>query len=378
MNKGRLLPYLLTGTLLAVSLQAPASAETLSQKQKNLQNQAKQIQNQLKNVQNNKETLTDEIASLDQQLSQAQADLNVITNKLNETKTKLAAAEDELIIATDAKNKHFNTFGKRIKFIHENGTIGYLDIILQAESFGDMLTRMQYVNDIMRYDNELLDKLQQTEDTIDAKTKEIEEEKNNIQTLADQQKEKTDSLNSLLTQKQSKLSEYNKDEERLKKEAAENKAASDEVARLINQSSSSSGGSSFTYSGGKLGWPVPGRTYISSGYSGRERPIGSGYEFHTGLDIPAPYGYNILAAESGTVITAGWVRGYGNTVIINHGGGLSTLYGHNSSLVVSKGQTVTRGQVIAKCGSTGNSTGNHCHFEVRVNGQDVNPWPYVQ
>ncbi|MDD3570484.1 MAG: M23 family metallopeptidase [Lachnospiraceae bacterium] len=105
--------------------------------------------------------------------------------------------------------------------------------------------------------------------------------------------------------------------------------------------------------------------------------MGSGYEFHTGYDIPAPYGSNIVAAEAGTVITASYVRGYGYTVIINHGNGLTTLYGHNSSLVVSVGQTVTRGQVIAKAGSTGNSTGNHCHFEVRVNGSHVSPKGYL-
>ncbi|MBQ7241903.1 MAG: M23 family metallopeptidase, partial [Firmicutes bacterium] len=103
----------------------------------------------------------------------------------------------------------------------------------------------------------------------------------------------------------------------------------------------------------------------------------SGSEFHTGLDIPAPRGTNIVAAADGKVITAGYVRGYGNTIMISHGNGLVTLYGHNSSLAVSVGDWVSAGSVVAYCGSTGNSTGNHCHFEVRVNGSHTNPWNYL-
>ena len=124
-------------------------------------------------------------------------------------------------------------------------------------------------------------------------------------------------------------------------------------------------------------WPVPGYYRISSDYVDRTSPIFGAAEFHTGIDIPASYGEDVVAAADGVVITSGWVNGYGNTVMISHGSGIVTLYGHNSSLVISNGQSVKKGQVIAKIGSTGYSTGNHCHFEVRINGDHTSPWPYL-
>ena len=124
-------------------------------------------------------------------------------------------------------------------------------------------------------------------------------------------------------------------------------------------------------------WPVPGNYRVSSGYVDRTSPIFGTAEFHTGIDIPANYGTSVVAAADGVVITAGWVNGYGNTVMISHGSGLVTLYGHNSSLVVSKGDSVKKGQTIAKVGSTGYSTGNHCHFEVRKDGDHVDPNIYL-
>ena len=171
-----------------------------------------------------------------------------------------------------------------------------------------------------------------------------------------------------------------KQQKKQKKRAAQAAAQSQSRTSSSKTSSSSGGGAAMgnvTYTGGQFAWPVPGRSYISSGYGYRNRPIGSGREFHTGYDIPAPTGSNIVAAADGTVITAGYVNGFGYTVMINHGGGLVTLYGHNSKLNVSVGQQVTKGQVVAKCGSTGNSTGPHCHFEVRKNGKHTSPAPYL-
>ena len=124
-------------------------------------------------------------------------------------------------------------------------------------------------------------------------------------------------------------------------------------------------------------WPVPGRYMLSDVYRARYNPVNGRREFHSGIDIPTPTGSSIVAADGGVVIRASWMNGYGYTVIIDHGNGITTLYGHNSRLVVSAGQRVSRGDVIARAGSTGNSTGPHCHFEVRINGSAVNPAPYV-
>ena len=127
--------------------------------------------------------------------------------------------------------------------------------------------------------------------------------------------------------------------------------------------------------GGGMIWPVSGE--ITSPFGWRTHPIFGSSRFHSGLDIGADYGVPIVAAQSGVVIEAGWIGGYGNTVMIDHGGGIVTLYGHNQSLAVDVGQSVAQGQVISYCGSTGNSTGPHCHFEVRLNGEPVSPYNYL-
>lgn len=381
--------------MLVFSCGIPTQVEAKTVKQ--LQNEKNQLNKKtndakkaLEDAKNQKKTVEQEIAELDISLTAATDELDKVEANLAETTVKLANSEEQLKVATAARETQLKSFQKRIKFIHENGSIGYLEVILESKSFNDFLTRMQYVNDIMNYDEKTLTELKANEALIDSKTKEIAADKVEIEALAVKQKEKTESLEKLKNQKTEVVKSYEKDAEKYEQLIASNEKASLNVERLIAEANaaarasaqnSGGGGSTFVYTGGKLNWPVPARSpspsSLSSGYVSRSRPIGRGSEFHTGYDIPAPYGSNIVAAEAGTVITAGWVNGYGNTVIINHGNGLSTLYGHNSKLVVSKGQAVTRGQVIAKCGSTGNSTGNHCHFEVRVNGKHTSPESYL-
>ena len=192
-------------------------------------------------------------------------------------------------------------------------------------------------------------------------------------------------------QLESQLSEYKAQAEQyaelerqaIAKEEAAKKAA-EEAAKKSSSSSSSSSSTSktsstvtATYGGGKLGWPCPSSSRITSGYG--YRILFGVRDFHTGIDIGATMGSNICAAESGTVILAnyGWNGGYGNYIIINHGNGITTRYAHASKLYVTAGQTVTKGQVIAAVGTTGNSTGPHLHFEVRINGSHTNPLNYL-
>ncbi len=366
-----------------------ADAKTLNQlkqEQSDLANKKQQTQNALNETKAKQQDISAEIESLDKIVTEAQNQLDAVKTELNDVTARLAESEIQLKEATDKKEAQLKSFETRIKFLHENGSIGYLQIILSAESFTDFLTRMQYVNDIMNYDNKLLGELKESERVIEEKTKQIAEDKARVEVLVAEQQTKTDELNAKMAEKQATYSQYQLDAAKYEQELASWDKASKEVESLIAQASapasrsaasSGSSGGNVTYTGGQFAWPVPGRSYISSGYGYRSRPIGSGSEFHTGYDIPASYGANIVAAEAGTVIYASYMNGYGYTVMINHGGGLVTLYGHNSKLVVSKGDTVSRGQVIAKAGSTGNSTGNHCHFEVRKNGSHTSPKPYL-
>ncbi|MBR0105162.1 MAG: peptidoglycan DD-metalloendopeptidase family protein [Firmicutes bacterium] len=359
----------------------------------------------LEDVKAKQEVIAAEIIQLDIEVTQAQYELDVVTAELEEITAKLEESEEQLAQAILDRDAQEDTFKKRIRFIHENGYAGYLDILLESKNISDLFTRMQYINDIMEYDKETLVTLSETQQLIEIKTEEIAEERAQQEIVVEEHRQKKAELDDALARKQATAEQYERDEASYTQSISEMEAASKNIEKLIKEaeeaeriaaekaaaeaarkkaagqssssSSSSSSAGTYTYSGGALSWPVPGYTRLSSGYGYRNGVFVSGSEFHTGLDIPAPRGTNIVAAADGKVITAGYVRGYGNTIMISHGNGLVTLYGHNSSLAVSVGDWVSAGSVVAYCGSTGNSTGNHCHFEVRVNGSHTNPWNYL-
>ena len=363
-----------------ISIEAK-TLEQLQTERAELKKKTEEAKKNLEEAKKKKQSVEEEVAALDQTLNAANEQLEKVQSDLEEVQKRLEESKQMLAEATENKEKQLTVFGQRVKYIHENGNTGYLDVILESEGISDLLMRMQHVEEIMDYDNNLLNSLKDTEKTIREKKEDIEQEEAEAAQLVEEQKTTLASLESLKSEKMATVQAYAQDEAKYDQLVKSNEAASQEVAKLIAAATAASNNDTVVYTGGKLNWPVPARaassSSLSSGFVNRKRPIGSGWEKHTGYDIPAPYGSNIVAAEGGTVITAGWVNGYGNTVMINHGGGIVTLYGHNSSLTVSKGQTVSRGQVIAKCGSTGNSTGNHCHFEVRVNGSAVSPAPYL-
>ncbi len=222
----------------------------------------------------------------------------------------------------------------------------------------------------------MLTKLKETEELIAKKIEDIKVEQTEITNLIEQEKKHKKELETKVQEKENLMVKMNSDLEKYQQQLKDLEASSNNIEKLIQQAQANNK-TKFNYSGGKLEWPVPGRTTISSGYGRRTSPISGRGEFHTGLDIPAPTGTKIYAAESGIVINAGTINGYGYTVIIDHGNGLSTLYAHNSRLNVKVGQTVKRGDLIAFAGSTGYSTGAHCHFEVRKNGKHTNPWSYL-
>lgn len=339
-----------------------------------------------------KNSMQREINNLDEDLLAASKKLIANNNKLNNVRNKLDENKKELEAAKIKLENQYKSYKKRIKFIYENGKFAYIKIILQADSFHDFLKRTEYVNYIIKYDAGLLNKLKENRDFIEKKIKDIEQEESQIKSLIEQEKKYKENLESRVKAKENFINKINSDLSQYEKKLKMLDNANQEITNLIKKAqeeqareeqrrrnkNNRSKGTKFNYSGGKLGWPVPGRSNISSGYGSRTSPIKGKGEFHTGLDIPAPTGTDICAAESGRVINSGSINGYGYTVIIDHGNGLSTLYGHNSKLKVRVGQFVSRGDVIALAGSTGWSTGPHCHFEVRVNGRHTNPWSYLR
>ena len=376
MKPSKISMFVLSACILTFSV----NAGELEEYRKNYERIVYDENERRKELENNYDAQNDikkEIYDLDMRLSEAQIDIDNTEKEILDVLMEIDEAREKLEEAEEKRRSLNERASDRLRFIYENGELDPLEIAGECGSISDYARYRQYAEDIMKYDAELLEELKANEECLREELERIEERSEAKTALEKFKTEKEFEMAVMYEEKNRLLEEYRQDAKRAEKELAELEEAADKVYDIIVNIEKNK---EFvdTYTGGELEWPVEGRYYVSSGYVGRISPVGNGYEFHTGIDIPAPEGYEIRAAEDGTVINAGWINGYGNTVIIDHGGGISTLYAHNSSVEVENGQSVHRGDVIALCGSTGYATGSHCHFEVRVNGEHTDPWEYLK
>lgn len=377
-----LLCILLIGLILptvAMASDVKKSKEKLDNANKNIKN----VQEKIKDSKEEKKEAKNELEELDKKLQEANRKLESTKAELSKTNQSLDKAKEELSEAEEEMEEQNITLNERIRVMYKNGNIGYLEVLLEANSFSDLITRFDMIKTIMEYDFELLNSLEEKRDEIEDKKEEIEKEQQRILTLKNQLESKASQVKTLQVSRQnyiskmdSEIAAYEKEMKDLERDAAEAKRIIQAAAAAAAKKNGNS--NSGPYTGGALRWPVPGHTRISSPYGMRLHPISKVRKMHTGIDIPAPTGTAFIAPADGVVTYAGYLGGYGNTVIVDLGGGLSILGAHNSSLSVSVGQSVKKGQTIAKIGSTGNSTGPHSHFEVRKNGNYTNPIPYVR
>ena len=349
-----------------------ASAATLSQIRNNIKNK----QQELNESRAKEKSLGDQVNSLEQQINSKQSDIDELEASISEAQAKLETLEEELAAAEEKVNTQNENLNARLRNMYKNGSVGFIDVLMDSGSFSEFLNNLSLVEKVYTSDQDVLEELQKAYDEIDAKKKEIETLQAELRESKATMEEQKSSLEADKASVEKKKSEIAADSAETQRELDKLEADAQALTSSIRDSGSSS--SSSKYNGGIMAWPVPSCHTVSSGYGGRIHPTTGKYKFHGGLDIPGSYGSAIVAANSGKVIWAG-NRGdsYGNYVIIDHGGGVSTLYGHSSKVLVSTGQSVSRGQRIANVGSTGRSTGPHCHFEVRINGSRVNPTPYV-
>lgn len=374
--------------LAALLIFMPVSASSLSDKKNQLSSAEQHIKDkeaQVTEKQQAKAAIEAEIKAVDLEIVEIQNNIKELGEQLEEKKVQIEESQQKLDLANTKKDEQYDATKARMVQMYKNQKIGYMQVIFSSNSFWDAINRMEYVRRISQKDNTILDEYQAQIEEIEVQKKNIESEKNDLDLLQKTAYVKNEELVSVRSKKETAMGKLAAEEGKLQSEienleqVSENlKAEINELTRKLAAQSSSSGSKAPTqYVGGTFMWPVPGYYRISSDYVDRTSPIFGTAEFHTGIDIPASYGEDVVAAADGVVITSGWVNGYGNTVMISHGSGIVTLYGHNSSLVISNGQSVKKGQVIAKIGSTGYSTGNHCHFEVRINGDHTTPWPYL-
>ena len=352
-----------------------ADAETAQEKIDNSIKKQNEIKAQISDANVKKQSALARYNEIDKEVVTLQVTVDAINADVNESQAKVDQKAAELQEAQAKCDRQYDDYCERAKLLLQKGLVSYLEILVDADSFSDFLTRISLVKQIAEYDNDTLSELKEKVVEIEAIKKELDKENDRLKAL----KSEADSQMAVLKQKQAESqaiidsikSDIAAFEKALAAQEAAEAAARDEIRRLTQSSSGS-------YTGGAFAWPST-STYITSPYGTRVHPVTGKLKTHTGIDIGAGMGTNIFAAADGKVLISGWNSGgYGNYVVIDHGGGLTTLYAHCSSLLVSAGQRVSRGQVIAKCGSTGISTGPHLHFEVLKNGAHTNPYEYLR
>ena len=359
--------------LLFGPVQAALAEESLEDQLESLQNQAEEQQRKTDKVQSRIDTISEQLREMQEEVDEATSAYDSVKGKLDATEAKIADNQALLEKTEQELAVKSKLLEHRVRDIYIHGQLSYMDVLFVAQDFSDFMTRMDLLKRIIKYDYDLVSKVQQDRRTVITARAALEKDKEAQTLLVADAKNKQDALLLKKRNKDKLLDKMKYDRETSERAYQELIAASKQVENLIRMSR-------YQYAGpvtgsGAMIWPIAGE--ITSEFGWRTHPITGDSRFHSGLDIAGDYGDPIRAAAAGTVIYAGWISGYGNAVIINHGGGITTLYGHNQSLAVGEGQGVSQGQVIAYCGSTGNSTGPHCHFEVRVNGEPVSPYGYL-
>ena len=316
--------------------------------------------------------LSEVMGSLNELQAQAnnlQKKSDALQGKINDNQAKLEKKQQEM-------QERMLIYRKRLRDIYINGQINYLDVLLGAKDFSDFSSRMYLLQKIISRDLELLEKLKQDAAEINSRKEQLAAEMKEIKATQTELEAKKAKVNKLREQRAYMLYKAQEEEQSSQEEYERLLAISENIASMLRNMENAGGGAPAGQGGtGQFMWPCNGP--ITSYYGWRTHPIFGTTKYHSGMDIAVDSGTPIHAADSGTIVYSGWLGGYGNCVMIDHGGGLVTLYAHNSALNVGEGQYVSKGTVVAYAGSTGYSTGPHCHFEVRLHGELTEPLNYL-
>lgn len=375
MNKKRLLTLIIALALVFTTVMQ-ASGETveeLKKQQEKIQREIEQTKKEIENMQKETKNLDNQIKELDLRVSSAASELTSVENELQILNSEIDNTMESLKEAEQNIEDRTETFNQRVRVMYKNGNAGYLEVLLSSANIKDFLSRQEMIQSIADYDKELIRYMKEQRDIIEEKKVTLEAQRASVEVTKSKLEDRKRNLERASRDKELLMADIALDIKAFEKEYDKLNDFAKEIESKIVKLQKNTG----PYSGGKMAWPVPGHSRISSPYGYRIHPIFKVKKLHTGIDIPAPTGTSITAAAAGTVIYSDWLGGYGKVIMIDHGGGIATLYAHNSSLVASEGQTVKRGDTISKAGSTGNSTGPHLHFEVRKDGAYVDPLPWL-
>lgn len=374
--------------LFTAALVCSLGAGVFAAKVDDLKDEKQEIDAQIKDKQEDLESNKDAQNAAQSQLDSINASLDAVQAEITKLYDELAVAEENLARQQEEYNaikakldESQKALQNRVNAIYRNGDISYWDVLFRSENVQDFISGFIFLTKIVEEDQKIIDSIQENKVLAEEKLHELEVTRNEIVALQVEKEAEEAEYAKQAEAKLALLDTLESEQAALEKEIDEMEAQSGSIASEINSyyASLSVSDPGYTYTGnGIFTWPLSTGGTLTSNYGYRIHPISGVRKMHTGIDLAAPAGTPILAAESGTVsLVRKLGTGYGWYVVVSHGSNISTLYAHMSSIIVSEGQAVSRGQKLGGVGTTGSSTGNHLHFEVRVNGSHVSPWGYI-
>jgi len=356
---------------------SPVNGSEIEDRQKELEQISKEIENKKKLVEQarrEQKSVSRELNILETDIDETETEINYLTKKQQLLNQQIAQKNHEMSQAQASMEERSKILAERLNSIYTNGDIGYLEVLLDSSSFSDFLTNFDLMQKIAEQDVNLLKEIEQEHQYIEAKKIELETANVQVESVKEENQQKQEYLTGQSAEKEKVLSAIEKEKNKYEQALNELEQDSKRTEKIIRDLQNANPGKKPV--AGAMIWPVNGR--ITSEFGMRIHPILKTKRMHTGFDLAASKGTTVKAAKSGSVIFTGWNGAYGQVVVLDHGGGISTMYAHLSAISVRVGQEVTQGNKVGAVGSTGWSTGPHLHFEVRVNGTPANPHNYLK
>lgn len=356
------------------------SNKTLLEQSNEVRQKLEESSTRLEYVQSELSTSLQQIQELGDKITEYENQYNDLKNQVAEMEANIAVIDADINKVQAEYDRKENLLKKRMVALYKAGDATYLDVLLSSSSIVDFLSKYYMLEKIIDYDTDLMKELEVEKNSIENKKQEQEKKKADLKVA----KAKAGQMQILMENNKMLQENYSAklttEEATLNEQILQYKQEQEEIERQIQAAINWSGDLAIQYKGGVMIWPVGvNGAYITSPFGNRLHPIQGVYKYHSGIDIGnAGYGAPVLAAADGVVTYAGVMSGYGNCVMINHGSGIVTLYGHGQTIYATLGQTVKQGDVIMAVGSTGNSTGPHLHFEVRKDGVATSPIPFLK